>query len=549
MTDQMTKHTTPAEGQPSDQGRRAALGRNTAMMSALVIITRLTGFLRTWAQAYAVGVTMVASCYTLANNLHSQLNNLVAGGLLITGFMPVYMAAKKSKDEDGASASAYVSNLLTVLTLFLGIAALLCIVFAPQMVWLQSFSATSEFDSDMAVWFFRWFAFEFLLYAYSTINSGILNADRKFFWSNFAPALNNIVTSLSFLLYAVVMPHDAHLGLLVLAIGNVCGVAVQVLVQLPGVLRRGIRIRPRLDLHDPSLKSTVAIGVPSIAVALAVFVSTSVQTSFSLAVTPKGSSIMYYAQVWYAVPYSVFSVPISTALYTELSESFATGRMADFKNDLLGGMNSIVFYLVPCVFLLAIFSMPLTSIMAPGLPEADMRLIALYLSWYAPSLPFWGLSTHLQKASSAMRDMKVYTLGHLIGTVAQVIACFALTGLLGLPLVAFSQTIYYVGVIGVALWGMHAKLGHIGLRSLTLATAQALVCGVAAGAVAAVLLALLGTRIAYVGSMVGSLAVCVLAGAPAFAAMIGVGCAMRNPAAQRLLRMVKAPVVRLTRRG
>lgn len=69
----------------------AGIGRSAALMSGLVIVSRITGFFRTWGQAYALGVTIISSAYTVANNLPNQLYELVMGGMLITAFLPVYM--------------------------------------------------------------------------------------------------------------------------------------------------------------------------------------------------------------------------------------------------------------------------------------------------------------------------------------------------------------------------------------------------------------------------------------------------------------------------
>ena len=57
----------------SSQNREQQLGKSAALISVLVIISRITGFIRTWAQAYALGATVIASCYSVANNLPNQL--------------------------------------------------------------------------------------------------------------------------------------------------------------------------------------------------------------------------------------------------------------------------------------------------------------------------------------------------------------------------------------------------------------------------------------------------------------------------------------------
>lgn len=96
--------TVPMEAvQEAGQEAAVAIGRNTALMSALVIVSRITGFFRTWGQAYALGVTVMASCYSVANNLPNQLYEIVVGGMLVTAFLPVYLSIKRRLGAEGAS--------------------------------------------------------------------------------------------------------------------------------------------------------------------------------------------------------------------------------------------------------------------------------------------------------------------------------------------------------------------------------------------------------------------------------------------------------------
>ena len=176
-----------------------AVNRSAALISALVIVSRLTGFLRTWAQAHALGVTITASCYSVANNLPNQLYELVIGGMLVTAFLPVYLAEKTKGGRKAGN--AYASNLTTIVLILMGAISVACIAFAAPIVFTQSFSATEDFDSQLAVYFFRFFAVEVLLYSLSSIFSGVLNAEREYVWSSSAPILNNVVVTASFLAY------------------------------------------------------------------------------------------------------------------------------------------------------------------------------------------------------------------------------------------------------------------------------------------------------------------------------------------------------------
>ena len=108
------------------------VGRNAALMSFLVIVSRITGFFRTWGQSFALGAGMVASCYSVANNLPNQLYEIVVGGMLVTAFLPVYMSVKQREGEKGAS--RYTSNLVSIVTLLMGAVAILGFIFAAQLV-------------------------------------------------------------------------------------------------------------------------------------------------------------------------------------------------------------------------------------------------------------------------------------------------------------------------------------------------------------------------------------------------------------------------------
>ena len=146
------------------EDRQKEVSRSASMMSVLVIISRLTGFARTWAQSIAVGTTVLASCYAIANTLPDQLYGLVGAGMLTTAFLPVYMSIKKKIGKEGAN--AYTSNLLSIVVIATLLTSILGIVFAGQVIYTQSFSANVEFDSELAIYFFRFFTIAIVLYCF-----------------------------------------------------------------------------------------------------------------------------------------------------------------------------------------------------------------------------------------------------------------------------------------------------------------------------------------------------------------------------------------------
>lgn len=458
--------------------------RSSNMVSVLVVISRLTGFLRTSAQAWALGATMLASCYTIADQLPNVLYELVVGGMLITSFLPVYV---KVKNELGAKpATEYASNLLSVVAFLMVALTVLALVFAAPVIWTQSAGASETFDYDLAIWLFRCFAIEILLYALSSIFSGVLNAERDYLWSNVAPVLNNVVIIGAFILYGVttrtgVLPQEQ--ALLFLAIGNPLGVAMQVLIQVPALRRHGIRLRLRVNLRDPALKQTLSIGLPTLIVTLVAYPTYAAMSSSALSVTDAGAAVSYYARVWYVLPFSVFAIPISTTLFTEMSNYVTRGELPAFVSVFTSGMRKIIFTLIPFMLYFAVFSPYLIQIIAGGSFSGDLvSLTAGYLTTLALTLPWYGLSSYLQKACSALMKMKLYAAATCVAAVVQIAMCFALTPIFGLNLVAFSSMVYYLIIDVGVMVQLRFHLGRIGFSSVVTSALRAMVLGGAGAA-------------------------------------------------------------------
>ncbi len=528
----------PGVGEEDDQSSEEAIGRNTAMMSVLVVVSRLTGFLRTWGQAFALGVTALASCYSVANALPNTIYELVMGGMLITAFLPVYLSVKREVGRKGAN--AYASNLLSIVTLLMLALTVISWVFAAQIVWTQSFSASADFDVDLTIYFFRFFVIEIVLYALSSIISGVLNAERDYFWSNAASIFNNVVATASFLLYAALAQTQPAIALLILALGNPLGVLVQVLVQVPSLRKHGVRFTLRVDFRDPRLRETLSIGIPTLVVMLASFPTTAVMTSCALQATAAGASIIYYSRLWFMLPYSIFAIPITVAMFTELSDYIAKGDSKSFVAGIASGTNKILFYLVPFTIYLIVFSPYLITVIGAGRfgPE-DVQITAFYLAMQSVQLSLYGVSTYLQKVCSALRKMVFYTVATCIAAAVQIAFCLVFTPSLGIGGVGISSVFYYGPIVIVVLAYLRHDLGPIGMRSMLAYLVKMLLLGAMGGAVGWAITWALGLAIGPSdASLVKSVVYLVAGGIPAVVVTYGLAMAMRIPEAKLVVSLL-----------
>ena len=93
-----------------------ALLSNSAVMAAGTTVSRLSGFLRAALLSYALGKSVHADVFNVANSLPNMLYILLAGGIFNAVLVPQLVRAMRNDPDRG---DAYTSRVVTVAALFL----------------------------------------------------------------------------------------------------------------------------------------------------------------------------------------------------------------------------------------------------------------------------------------------------------------------------------------------------------------------------------------------------------------------------------------------
>ncbi len=534
------------EDTPKKQGSSAPL------MSLCVILSRITGFARTWAMAYALGATFLSSSYQVANNLPNMLYELVMGGMLVTAFLPVYVSVKKKLGK--TEGNIYASNLLTLVVLVLGIVAFIGILFPQAIIYTQSFYSDQQ-TMTTAVLLFQFFAIQTIFYGGSSIFSGLLNANRDYLWSSIAPVFNNLMVIATFILYAVLAPQNPDWALYIIAIGNPLGVFIQMMIQVPALKRNGIVLKPRIDFRDPYLKETLQLGVPAFLVMIFSFITVSVMNAASYAFADNGPSIIVYARLWYTLPYSFLAIPITTELFTELSHLVSEKHLDKATDTITWGISQIMFLLVPFMLYLIVFSYPLVCIYHIGaFSMDDVAAISTYLAALSLALPFYGVNAYLQKIFSSFRKMGIFAIITAIASVLQVALTMAAVGAaeagfaITIESVAIASAIFYIAADAASLVYLRRKLGHIGMRRILKATLLGIVLGALGACGGAAVLYGLQTFIgALNGSIWQAMAYVVAGGCVSLIITFGLAAKLKVTEADLILSMFRKLICKIKR--
>ena len=518
----------------------STVGRSAGLMTVLTIVSRVTGFIRTWAMAAAIGMSLLSSSYQVANNLPNMLYELVMGGMLVTAFLPVYMGVRREQGREASN--EYVGNLLGILLLLLGGISVLGTVFAPGFIWTQSFLSGDGGSMDTAAFMFRFFAIQILFYGLGSVFSGVLNAHRDYFWSTFAPVLNNVIVIASFMGFAPVSAQfGERAGIILIAAGTTLGVFVQMACQIPALGKHGVHPHIHIDFKDPALRQTIALGIPTLLATVCMFVSTSITNAAALVVQPEtGPSVIAYARLWYTLPYALIAASLSTALYTELSHDAQEKDYDSVRTGISRGVAQMLFFLIPFALYLIVFARPLNMIYCAGkFDESGVTLVSEYLVYLALSLPLYGVVVLMQKSFSALLDMKPYSRYCLYSAIGQAgsVLLFGVVLGFGMPAIALSYVVDYVILVGCSLWWLRRRLRGLQVKSILHGGFFGLLFGgLGAAAGAGVMWALEHFVGALGGSILITLGYVCVAGVVSLAVTFGLAVVLKMPEVSALLR-------------
>jgi putative peptidoglycan lipid II flippase len=498
----------------------AAILRSVLSMSAATTLSRITGYARTMTQAAVLGTGAVANAYTLSNALPTQLYELFMGGLLSSIFIPLLVQRlTRHGDED---ARRLTNALLTLILPFLGVVALLGILFAEPLVALTTaWGPTEDFSrreaieaTSLAVLLFRVFALQILFYGVGAVATGVLNSHRRFFLPAFAPVLNNLIVIASFAAYALLVGSRPIAAIYALAFGTTLGVAVMSLVLVPAAWRLGYRPRPVLG--HPALLAAVRLAAP-------VLVFTATTVGVQAAVNLFGSRFggvekIYYAFVIFQLPYGIFVVAIATALMPELSERFTRGDPDGFRENLSFGLRTTAFVAVPASVGLVVLAEPIVGLLYEhgNFTREDTAEVAALLAAFGIGLLGYAASFVLVRSFYSRQNARTPALLNLGLFTLYVALAYALSQTMGLAGVALAFSGAYTLLALVLLVAMRGEIKHVDGRRLVRSLAKIFTAGAVMYVVANGGLILTGTG----SETLGRTAIVALVGGGALAAYL-----------------------------
>jgi len=301
------------------RGPGASMYRNLFSVAALTLLSRATGFVRDVMLGALLGAGLLADAFVVAFRLPNHFRAIFGEGAFNAAYVPCYsqILAKEGKEASRRFASQIFTLLLASQIILLALA----LAFTPQLidVLAPGFRANPE-KFATAVTLTR-ITFPYLLFiTLVTLQSGTLNAQRRFTAAAFAPVLLNVVMIL-FLAVAFLFPNAGIAAAAGVTVSGVC----QFVLTFWALWRIGIHERLVRVVWSSEVRHFFAVLGPAVIGSAGVQLALFADTIIGAMLPTGGVSSIYYADRIYQLPIGVIGIAAGTVLLPEMSRRLASG--------------------------------------------------------------------------------------------------------------------------------------------------------------------------------------------------------------------------------
>ena len=330
--------------------------KSTAAFGSMTVLSRFTGLIRDIVFAQLVGSTFVADAFFVAFRIPNFFRRIFGEGAFSAAFVPVYTQQRAGSQP--SEVQGFLDLVTGRLTLALVILSAVGVIFAPLVISVLAPGFRAEADKFQLTVDCLRITFPYVLFVcLVALSAGILNTHGRFA----APAATPILLNISLIASALWLTGVTGNAAIALSIGVLGAGVVQLLFQLPFLVRNRTVPRPRLTRKDQGeaekgAKEVYRLMLPAIFGASVAQVNLIVNTFIASFLVTGSVSWLYYSDRLMEFPLGVFGVALGSVILPRLSEEHVQTAQGEFSRLLDWGMRWCLLIAIPSTVGLSVLS-------------------------------------------------------------------------------------------------------------------------------------------------------------------------------------------------
>lgn len=402
------------------------LYRSFATVGGLTMVSRVFGFIRDIAFAWAFGSGMVADAFNVAFRFPNLFRRLFGEGAFNSAFIPLFAKELEGsgKDEARAFAEEAMSGLFAVL---IGL-TIVAILTMPWLMYILApgFAATPE-KFDLAVLLTQ-ITFPYLLcMSLVALFSGVLNTFGKFVESSSVSIVLNLTLLAAIFIGFALGFQNTPAGGIVQAIGVFVAGVLQLWLLIDGLRRNNFTLQLRRPRMTPRMWRLIRLGIPGVIAGGVTQINILIGTIIA---SMQGGAVsqLYYADRLYELPLAIVGIAIGVVLLPDVSRHLRAGNHEAVHDAQNRSLEFSMLLALPAAVALAVVPQPIVStLFERGMFLAsDTAATSALLAVFAVGLPGFVLIKVFSPSYFAREDTKTPMYYAMISLTANTLGSIAL---------------------------------------------------------------------------------------------------------------------------
>jgi putative peptidoglycan lipid II flippase len=377
-----------------------SITRSAMLIAVMGIASRILGLFRDRILASEFGAGDVLDIYYAAFKIPDLIYGMLVLGALSAAFVPVFtsLVSQEKKKE----AWRLARTMLSLGVILLSFISILLFIFAPVLVKLIVFGYDEQKQAGV-VTLTRIMLLSPIILGVSGIIGGILNSFKKFFFYSLAPIFYNVGIIIGVLFFT------DRFGPKGLAYGVILGALLHLLVQVPEVIRCGLKFTPLFDYKSRQLYRVIMLMIPRMLGIGMTQINLLVITVLASTLAPGSLAIFNFANNLQSVPLGVFGISFAIASFPALSGLWAQNKKEEFVSEFTGTIRKILFFIVPCSAMIYVLRAQIVRVVlgAGDFSWSDTTLTLTALGIFAMSLWAQSIIPLLARTFYATHNTKI----------------------------------------------------------------------------------------------------------------------------------------------
>lgn len=406
---------------------RPSMLRSLVSFTGGTFVSRILGLVREVVISTTFGANATTDAFWVAFRIPNFLRRLFAEGSFSTAFVPVLTEMKeKGTHEELKLMIARVSGTLGAVLLIVTAIGVFC---APQVTMLFALGAQDEPAKFQLTTDLLRITFPFLLFVSLTaMAGGVLNTFHRFA----IPAITPVIMNVCMILGALYWAPYFKVPITALAWAILISGVLQLLVQLPVLMKLDLLAMPRWGWRAPEVQKTLKLMIPTL------FGSSIMQVNLLLD-TWIASFLLTGSQTWLSqsdrlleFPLGMFGVALGTVILPSLSRHHVSTDSEGFNKALDWGMRTALLISVPAMLGLLLLAKPLliTLYQHGQFTAFDSQMASMSLAALSFGLPAFVLVKVVLPAFYARQDTSTPVRIGIIAMVMNMVFNLILVGIL-----------------------------------------------------------------------------------------------------------------------